>query len=91
MVGEEHTGDDVKFRVLLSKRPQRLLRDSLRSSVHGNRVRPSHGDLLGNLKPVYKSMIGRQTKRGLDGKKNAGGLHIGTEAAWYVRDTYHSR
>ena len=69
MVGAEHTGDDVKFRVLLSKRPQRLLRDSLRSSVHGNRVRPSHGDLLGDLKPVYKSMIGRQTKRGLDEKK----------------------
>ena len=47
------TSDDVELRVLLSIRPQRLLRKRLRRSIHGDLVRPSNGDLLGDLKPIY--------------------------------------
>ena len=35
------TSDDVEVWVLLSVRPQRLLRGSLRGSVYSDRVRPS--------------------------------------------------
>ena len=47
------TGDNAEFFVLLGICPQCFLRKGLRSSIHCNRVGPSNGDLLGDLKPIY--------------------------------------